>query len=70
MTALFAVILVDRIRTVGAGAVRTAALGGGCALVLLILLGESRFLLPSMALSLVLVYIEGSRSHAREEGRG
>lgn len=68
MTALFAVILVDRITTIGRSAVRTAALGGAVSLLLLLLLGEDGFLLPSMALSLFLVYIEGSRAHKGEEG--
>ncbi len=66
MTALFAVILVDRIGTAGREAVTTALLGGGCALVLLLVLGEDRFLLPSMAVSLLLVYAKGTRSHSRD----
>ena len=68
MTALFAVILVDRIRNNGREAVTTALLGGGCALLLLLLLGAESFLLPSMAASLVLVYIKGTHSHKREGG--
>lgn len=67
MTALFAVILVDRIRSIGKEAVHTALLGGGAALALLLLLGESGFLLPSMAASLVLVYIKGTHSHNKEK---
>ncbi len=66
MTALFAVILVDRIRSIGKEAVHTALMGGGCALVLLVLLGESSFLLPSMAASLLCVYLKSSRSHKKE----
>ncbi len=66
MTALFAVILVDRIRTIGKEAVITALMGGISALGLLFLLGESNFLLPSMGISLLLVYIKGTHSHAKE----
>ena len=66
MTALFAVILVDRIRSLGREAVTTALLGGGAALLLLLLLGEDGFLLPSMAASLILVYIKGTHSHKKE----
>ena len=66
MTALFAVILVDRIRSIGREAVTTAILGGGVALLLLLILGEDGFLLPSMAVSLVLVYIKGAHSHKKE----
>ena len=58
MTALFAVILVDRIKSAGREAALTALLGGGCALVLLLILSADNFLLPSMALSLVLVYFK------------
>ena len=70
MTALFAVILVDRIRTVGKEAVITAFMGGGCALVLLAVLGEASFLLPSMAASLVCVYIKTAYSHKKEADNG
>ncbi len=66
MTALFAVILVDRIRSIGKEAVHTALLGGVSALALLLLLGEEGFLLPSMAVSLILVYIKGTHSHNKE----
>ena len=58
MTALFAVILVDRIKTAGREAAQTAILACVCALVLLYLLGEKNFLLPSMALSLILVLMK------------
>lgn len=70
MTALFAVILVDRIRSVGKDAALTALMGGGCALALLILLGESSFLLPSMAASLVCVYLKTSHAHKKEAKHG
>ncbi len=56
MTALFAVILVDRIRSAGKDAAKTAALGAVIALLLLAVLGAEKFLLPSMGASLVLVY--------------
>ena len=67
MTALFAVILVDRIRMIGKEAVECAMLGGGAAALLFVLLGESSFLLPSMAASLIIVYIKGSRAPSGEE---
>jgi len=70
MTALFAVILVDRIRSVGREAAQTALLGGGCALALLLLLGEANFLLPSMAASLVCVYLKTLHSHKKEAKHG
>ncbi len=57
MTALFAVILVDRIRSSGKNAAKVAALGACIALVLLWLLGAQSFLLPSMGACLVLVYV-------------
>lgn len=69
MTALFAVILVDRIKTAGREAALTALLGGGVALALLFLLGADSFLLPSMALSLILVLIKSAKSEDKKDGK-
>ncbi len=66
MTALFAVILVDRIRTVGKTAAKTAVLGGATALLLLVLLGEANFLLPSMGASLVVVYLMTAKKDEKD----
>ena len=70
MTALFAVILADRIQVIGKSAVRTALLGAVVSLCLLFVLGAENFLLPSLGLSLALVCIESGRSEHREEGEG
>lgn len=56
MTALFAVILVDRIRGADKKTLRIALAGGAVALLLLIILGVDAFLLPSMIASLALTY--------------
>ena len=61
MTALFAVILVDRIKAAGKSAAVTAVMGGACAMALLLFLGADKFLLPSMALSLVLVLVTNAK---------
>ncbi len=55
MTALFAVILVDRIRSVGREAAKTAAVAGVASLLLLVILGADNFLLPSMGASVLIV---------------
>lgn len=67
MTALFAVILVDRIRSAGKDAALTALMGGACAVALLLLLGVSNFLLPSLALSMGLVYLRTVGQSKKEE---
>ena len=75
MTALFAVILVDRIRSVGREALFTAVLGGGCALLLLVFLGADNFLLPSMFACIALTYLftlkkDTSSEEEKEDSRG
>ena len=68
MTALFAVILVDRIRAGGKAAAKTAAMGAAIALVLLFVLGAETFLLPSMAGSLAVVWITSKKAGGDEGG--
>ncbi len=68
MTALFAVILVDRMRAGGKAAAKMAAMGAAIALCLLFVIGADGFLLPSMAVSLALVWATSKKDGENEGG--
>lgn len=54
MTALFTVILVEQVRA--AGQRLPALIGGACALLMLLLLGPEAFLLPSLLMTVTLLF--------------
>lgn len=67
MTALFMVILVDQLRTGGREARQSALIGLALAVVFLILLGADRFLMPTLACTVLTLAIAAQMTGRKEE---